>query len=422
MFKSLFKLISYFFMASCHKILKPPVPDTTWDIFDSSAARPLPAHAREGLEGVYAIEASEDFGKQAALKWSTLFNSADTTTYYLSFFCEEDAAYFICQGKQLNDSILLNGYWRKAMNRETGKARFIISQVNGAGHLLTIGGKPDTEIFITGTYGNKNEEPDKKISLKFTRPLYNKTPLEIIAHRGGGRNGDLLPASENSVELIQLASQLGATGIEIDVQQTSDGVPVLYHDERINDRLTHKTGIRGKLKNYSYAELASKVKLKNDEKIPTLENALNSIINKTDLKYVWLDVKDTDYLRKTIELQAKAIKAAAAVNRKIEITIGIHDEDLFKNFIVFPGYQNIPSLCELDTNYVTTMNARIWAPIWTEGLQKEEVQKMQAAGRRVFVWTIDGDKQIREFMNEGGYDGIVSNHPSLVAYYYYTKQ
>jgi glycerophosphoryl diester phosphodiesterase len=162
--------------------------------------------------------------------------------------------------------------------------------------------------------------------------------------------------------------------------------------------------------------------LKNDEKIPTLENALNSIINKTDLKYVWLDVKDTDYLRKTIELQAKAIKAAAAVNRKIEITIGIHDEDLFKNFIVFPGYQNIPSLCELDTNYVTTMNARIWAPIWTEGLQKEEVQKMQAAGRRVFVWTIDGDKQIREFMNEGGYDGIVSNHPSLVAYYYYTKQ
>jgi hypothetical protein len=141
MLRSFFKLISYFFMASCHKILKPPVPDTKWDLFDSPAAGSLPAYAREGLEGVYAIEASEDFGKLAAIKWSTLFNGADTT-YYLSFFCEEDAAYFICEGRQLNDSILLNGYWRKAMNSETGKVRFIISQVNGAGHLLDSNVKP----------------------------------------------------------------------------------------------------------------------------------------------------------------------------------------------------------------------------------------------------------------------------------------
>ena len=97
----------------------------------------------------------------------------------------------------------------------------------------------------------ETDEPTKKISLKYMRPLYNKTPLEITAHRGGGRNGDLLPASENSVEIIQLAPRLGATGVEIDVQQTRDGVLVLYHDERINDRLTHKTGIRGKLKEYS---------------------------------------------------------------------------------------------------------------------------------------------------------------------------
>ncbi|HYK56601.1 MAG TPA: glycerophosphodiester phosphodiesterase family protein [Flavisolibacter sp.] len=420
MIRSILKLLSYFFIASCHRILKPPVPDTAWDLFDASTGSPLRSQAREGLEGVYAIEEDKDFGKQAVLKWSASLTGRDTI-HYLSIFCKEDATYFICRGKEVNDSILLNGYWRKAMNRETGKARFIIRQTNGtadAGH----GQKINKEIIIEGMYGKGNDDPTEKISLKYMRPLYTKTPLEIIAHRGGGRNGDLLPASENSVEIIQLASRLGATGVEIDVQQTRDGVLVLYHDERINDRLTHKTGIRGKLKEYSYAELASQVHLKNGEKIPTLEEALDTIIHKTDLRYVWLDVKDTGYLQKIKELQAKAMKAAAAVGRKIEITVGINSEELFKEFKTLSGYQTIPSLCELDPQYATAMNARIWARMWTEGLQKEDVQKMQATGRRVFVWTIDGDKQITEFMNEGDYDGVVSNHPSLVAYHYYSKQ
>jgi glycerophosphoryl diester phosphodiesterase len=406
-------------MASCHKILKPPVPDTKWELFDSSAIKPLNAQVRQNLEGVYAIENGDDFGDQAALKWSITVNGTDTI-HYLSIFCKEDAAYFICEGKELNGAVLLNGYWRKAMNRKTGKARFIITEANGAKRVLSA--KEKTQIVITGTYGNDNNNPDKKISLKYLRPLYNRTPLEVIAHRGGGRNGDLLPASENSIELIQMASRFGATGVEIDVQQSSDGVLVLYHDEKINRRLTQKNKLKGNLKEHSYAELISKVKLKNGEIIPTLEDALNSIVYKTDLCYVWLDVKDTGYLQKTRELQVKAMEAAAAVGRKLEITIGIHDEDLFKKFISLQDHENIPSLCELDTEYVIAMKARIWAPMWTGGLQKEEVQKMHTLGKRVFVWTIDGDGQIKEFMNDAGYDGIVSNHPSLVAYYYYTKQ
>ena len=421
MFKSFFKVISYFFLASCHKILKPPVPDTKWDLFDSSDTKPLYREAYERLEGVYAIEEEDEFGELAAVKWSIAVDGTDTI-HYLSFFCKEDAAYFICRGKERNGSVLLNGYWRKAMNRQTGKARFTIAEASGALHLLGPENGQNKQIVIRGLYGKDNNDPGKSIVLKYLRPLYNETPFEIVAHRGGGRNGDLLPASENSVELLQLASRLGATGVEIDIQQSSDGVLVLYHDEKINRRLTQKTRLKGKLSEHSYSELVSNVKLKNGERIPTLEDALTTIIHRTGLRYVWLDVKDTGYLQKTRALQAKALEAAAAVGREIEITIGIHDEELYKRFIALPGYEAIPSLCELDTAYVTAMNARIWAPMWTGGLQKEEVQKMQSLGKRVFVWTIDGDGQIKEFMNEAGYDGIVSNHPSLVAYYFYTKQ
>jgi glycerophosphoryl diester phosphodiesterase len=38
------------------------------------------------------------------------------------------------------------------------------------------------------------------------------------------------------------------------------------------------------------------------------------------------------------------------------------------------------------------------------------------------VWTVDKTEKMQEFMNEGNYDGMVSNYPSQVAYYYYTRQ
>ena len=68
------------------------------------------------------------------------------------------------------------------------------------------------------------------------------------------------------------------------------------------------------------------------------------------------------------------------------------------------------------------MNANIWAPMWTSGLQKEEVAKVQAQGRRAFVWTVDGSDNIRKYMYEGDFDGILSNQPTLVAYHYYARQ
>ena len=420
MIKCLLVFVTTIILASCHQLLKPDVPDVRWDLFDSSMAQPLKNSTRKKLEGVYTIEGEKKFGPMTALKWSYTIKSKDTV-YQLSMFCEEDAAYFICEGKRLDNSILLRGYWRKLTNTETGRARFTITlrDIKGVSDDSISG---NNNLSINGVYGSGDSEPDKKLQLKYIRPLYNKRPLEIIGHRGGGRIGDLLPASENSVQLIEMASRLGATGVEIDVQITKDGIPVLYHDSRINDRLTHKAGVRGELKNYTYAELTSEVRLKNDEKIPTLKEALNSIIYNTPIRYVWLDAKDTTRLEIINDLQQEALQAAAAIGRHIEITIGIHDENVFNKFLLLPDFKNIPSLCELEPAYVTTANARIWAPLWTEGLQPEKVQAMKAQGKRAFVWTIDQPKQIKEFMFEGNYDGIVSNYASLVAYYYYTRE
>lgn len=58
----------------------------------------------------------------------------------------------------------------------------------------------------------------------------------IIAHRGAAGH-----APENTIESIQIALELGANAIEIDLRQTKDGVPVALHDSDV-DRTTDGTG------------------------------------------------------------------------------------------------------------------------------------------------------------------------------------
>lgn len=407
---------------SCKKNYTAPVPDTKWNLFDSPAATALNSSTRTKMEGVYNIaNATDVFGTDAALKWSYTANGADTT-YHLTMFCQRQVVYIICEGKRLDTSIILNGYWRNMLNTETGIARFTITSSNGASRLLDPTLNAATGTTISGVFGMEDAIPNRNFTLQYQRPLYNKTPLEIVAHRGGGRTSDLLPASENTVEIIKLASRFGATGIEIDVRFTSDGVPVLFHDETLNERLIQRNGLIGPIENYSYAQLNGLVRLINGERIPTLRDALNAVVYNTAIKYVWLDTKFKGSMQKERDIQVEYLQKAAAVGRDVNITIGIPDDDVLGNFLKLPDYKNIPSVCELSQEDVAKANAKIWGPRWTLGLQNNEVEKMHLAGRKAFVWTLDVPENIKQYLNEGKFDGILSNYPSSVAYYYYAKQ
>jgi glycerophosphoryl diester phosphodiesterase len=415
-------LFFLFCFASCKRDVDVSVPVNDWDLFQSPNARPLPAWTQPKIEGVYTIEEGSDLlGNAAALKWSYTVVGNDTT-WHLSAFCSADAAYLILQGKQLNGEILLNGYWRKNVNDETGKVRLTITGSNGATSLLDTGAARPANLRMAGVYGLGDGQPGSPLSLRFNRNLRSNAGFEILAHRGGGRNADLLPASENSVEMLRLASRFGATGVEIDVRRTSDGELVLFHDATLNERLIVKNGMVGPIENYTYAQLNALVQLKRGGKIPTLRQALQTILVETPLRFVWIDTKYKGSLDKLRQIQQEFLQMAAARGRNLQIVIGVPDEEVYNNFLRLSNYQNVPSLCELDIPKTQTMNARVWAPTWTLGLQTAEVAAMQAEGRRVFVWTLDGPERIQQYLNEGSFNGILSNQPMAVAHFYYAKQ
>lgn len=83
-----------------------------------------------------------------------------------------------------------------------------------------------------------------------------------VAHRGYWSPDG---APENSLGAFQAACQAGY-GIELDVQLSADGEAMVFHDSK----LARMTGVEGRLKDYSAADL-SEMRLKGtDERIPTL--------------------------------------------------------------------------------------------------------------------------------------------------------
>ncbi len=90
------------------------------------------------------------------------------------------------------------------------------------------------------------------------------------AHRGLFDNEGGTP--ENSIAAFKVAVSAGY-GIELDVQLSKDGIPVVFHDAS----LERMCGVKGMVWNYSLAELKQMKLAGSDETIPTFDEALKVI-------------------------------------------------------------------------------------------------------------------------------------------------
>ncbi len=364
------------------------------------------------IQGIYTMNSSYLFGNKAVFKASG---------QYLSVFAMKNESYIVLQAGYKDSTIFMEGYWRFASNTETGLIAMNINSENGAKEIIR--GVQPAKIVINASYGSGSEYPKNKFDINYLQPITKLADnFWIIAHRGGGRNVDMLPASENSLGIIQYAERLGANAIEIDVRLTKDGIPVLFHDDIMSKRLINEDYFIGGISDYSFAQLRSFCTLKDGERIPTLEEALQTVVEKTNLKLVWLDTKASGMTEKLVTLQQKYITLAAQKGKKLEILIGIPSVEVFTEFTNYPYYQNYPAICELDENYVTQSKALVWAPRWSLGLLDNRVNAMQNSGYRCFVWTLDATELVKTFIKKGNFDGIVTNYPSIVAYEYYTSE
>lgn len=97
----------------------------------------------------------------------------------------------------------------------------------------------------------------------------NRLPFigTLYAHRGLFDNNGQAP--ENSMAAFSRAVSAGY-GIELDVQLSSDGIPVIFHDFS----LRRMCGMPGKVCDYTYEQLSHMHLLGSDETIPALKTFL----------------------------------------------------------------------------------------------------------------------------------------------------
>ena len=96
------------------------------------------------------------------------------------------------------------------------------------------------------------------------------------AHRGLHDND--ADAPENSMAAFQKAVEAGY-GIEMDVQLSKDGVPVVFHDFT----LKRICGQEGKVCDYTWQELESFRLCNSGERIPRFEDVLNEVRGRVPL-------------------------------------------------------------------------------------------------------------------------------------------
>ncbi len=227
----------------------------------------------------------------------------------------------------------------------------------------------------------------------------------IFAHRGYSSK-----YPENTMLAFQKASEVGADGIELDVQLTKDGQVVVIHDETIN-RTTYN---KGSVCQFTLAELKQVHKAKyffqkDKEEIPTLKEVLewmtqSKMLLNIELKnnvnpYVGLEEKVLDLI-KDYRLMDKVIISSfnhdsiaklSKLNTEIELA-PLYNQRLFEPW-----------------NYAITLGAKGIHPKATT-LTKETIEISQAAGIAVRPYTVNNPKKLLNLF-QAGCEAVITDVP-----------
>lgn len=229
--------------------------------------------------------------------------------------------------------------------------------------------------------------------------------MEIWAHRGASAR-----QPENTIAAFAAAMEAGADGVELDVQLTSDGVPVVIHDETV-DRTHDGTGTVSSFTLAQLQKLKSKIKPKGDPmvtRIPTLAEVLDLLATGSQL--INVELKNTVEPYKGLEKKVLTAVAERKLSRRVVLSsfnhyslqrlrergwtgelAAVHDGMLREPWRYFR---------ELDVQAVHPPRHVLMVPGF--------VTRAHRAGFKVRVWTVNKSAQ-RQRCVRLGVDGIFTD-------------
>jgi glycerophosphoryl diester phosphodiesterase len=208
-----------------------------------------------------------------------------------------------------------------------------------------------------------------------TKPL-------LLGHRGA-RAFRQIP--ENTLASFELCLQHGCDGFEFDVRLSADGQAVICHDATIGGMEIERT--------------ASKILA-----LPTLDEVLRQFADRAfldiELKVVGLELQTLAELRKHLPQKGYVVSSFIP-----DVLTAIHDLDP----VIPLGF-----LCELRDQLRGWRDTPVeWVIPNFKLADRELVELVHAAGKRVMVWTVNRAERMREFAG-WSVDAIISDETELL--------
>ena len=241
----------------------------------------------------------------------------------------------------------------------------------------------------------------------FVLPEAVRGRVQILAHRGASAY-----APENTLAAFKLAVDQRTDWLEMDVQQTSDGRLVVFHDIRM-ERTTNGRGALRDLTLDQVRQLDAGAWFDPKfagEQVPTFEEVV-AYARDNGVK-IFPEVKDPR-LYPGIEERVAATIAA----------YGYEDRTIVQSFdgSSLERLRKINPKLRLAALYTATTplkgdppaSAEIVGPPWEMiAADQSLVRDAHAAGRQIVVWTVDSPASMK-LMLDARVDGIITGRPDL---------
>ncbi len=374
-------------------------------------ARPIPPESLQKIDGLLEAE-NLGFGFPVVMHG---------TRFGVSLFGDVNSAYARLDAGCLDNRLIMEGISRQATNTTTGLIRLELLPTELATAICN-GENFELEAYedvrLVGKFGE--ESLDQRADFSYVAPLF-ESDFQILSHRGGCRTIDECGYSENSVENLLNAEKFGATGTEVDIIITKDGVPILYHDAAFTSRLVQGSHCVGAVADYTYEQIQGVCRLEYGEAIPTLEGALEAVVYDTQLQRVWLDTKTPDVVDVAIDTSIRFNEIAQQEGRNLVVGLGLPTESVYEEFqkrlkqrrAEDPDF-DVPCLVELEPDQVRDVDCNIWGPRFTLGPQQKNIRDLEDDGIGTYYWTVNRQQDIDVMLTESAPRGILSDRVHLV--------
>lgn len=228
----------------------------------------------------------------------------------------------------------------------------------------------------------------------------NLNRIPVFAHRGFVEEN-----LENSFQSFDLALASGCPQIELDVWESSDGVLFVSHDAT----LSRISNVDWKIGDHTAEEL-DQVVLNNGEKFHRLSEVLSryrdQMIYLVEFKN---DTKDASSFIKVVDEYPKYAENIQAQSFHLNTIEAIHQAlpNMFVQWLI-QDEKKLDEALSLD---------------WLDSLSVEQtlatqslIDRTHEVGKEIWVWTVDDQKKVRNFLDMG-VDGVITDLDDAVVIY-----